>query len=366
MVGREEAETVAIGKHRRACHVERAAPYLLHISHIFAHRLRSVERRDVVAASVEEVVGEAAVESLRQVGSERIFRLAPRASAILSGILLNNLVELLTVGRHHILHVGRILQSSLNLERGGSGCDNFLQTVELVHVLEREQMACPANDVATTVLKVEGEAAELCALATVGASSETMVRSIASPRIAHAQGTMHKHLKLRLRHSLVDSPNLFGREFACQHHSAEPYACEPRHLLGRAVVGLSACVQLRHTHGLHLRLLGYLLHHLHNGHVLHKYSVYLSLHYASQQLLGGSKLMFVDNGVDRNVDPCSKLMGIGSKLRDVVYAVASRLSRSKLIGSYIQGVGTMVDGYDALLKILGWSKKLDGARKVVV
>ena len=46
-------------------------------------------------------------------------------------------------------------------------------------------------------------------------------------------------------------------------------------------------------------------------------------------------------------------MGIATERTDVVDAVACRHTGAKLLGTDIDGIGTMVDGCDAALQILG-------------
>ena len=143
-------------------------------------------------------------------------------------------------------------------------------------------MACLAYCVSATVFQVESQTAELSTLATVGATTETMVRGIACSRITYTQSSMHKHLKLGIRHSLVYLLYLVYRQLACQYHTAKPYACKPSCLVCRAIVCLSTCMQLRHSRSLHFGLGCYFFHHFHHSHVLHKDSIHASLYYVSQ------------------------------------------------------------------------------------
>lgn len=71
------------------------------------------------------------------------------------------------------------------------------------------------------------------------------------------------------------------------------------------------------------------------------------------ELAGCLELVVVDDGVDGDVDLGTILMGIAAERTDVVDAVACRHTGAKLLGTDIDGIGTMVDGCDAALQILG-------------
>ena len=90
-------------------------------------------------------------------------------------MVLDYFVEPLTVGRHNVLYVACILESSLNLEGCGTGLTESLDIVDLAHVLERQKMPLMLYSPAIGVFEVEFQPAELCALATVGRPSETIL-----------------------------------------------------------------------------------------------------------------------------------------------------------------------------------------------
>ena len=60
----DEAQSVAIGKGCRTCHVERVTTQLLDGTHKFTHRLGSVGRKDVRLTAVQEIGCEATIERL--------------------------------------------------------------------------------------------------------------------------------------------------------------------------------------------------------------------------------------------------------------------------------------------------------------
>ena len=156
---------------------------------------------------------------------------------------VDDLVQTLTVGGRHVLHVADVLQAPLNLERRGTGLNEPLQVVALVHVLQRQQVAVVLYHAAVGINQVELHAAELGARATVGRTAETVLRGIAQPTVTDAEGAMNKDLQLHVGHLTMNLPDLIDRQFTGQHHTAEAQLAEPPHFLGRAVVGLGGCVE---------------------------------------------------------------------------------------------------------------------------
>ena len=92
------------------------------------------------------------------------------------------------------------------------------------------------------IKQVELHAAKLCALTTVGTTSEALLRRIALSAVAHAEGTMHEDLKLYIGNAAVDGSYFIHRQLPGQHHTPEALCGQPSHLLDRAVVRLGRCV----------------------------------------------------------------------------------------------------------------------------
>ena len=101
------------------------------------------------------------------------------------------------------------------------------------------------DDVSVSVLQGKRQSAELCALPTIGTTSETVFRSIATPRITDAEGTMHKDLQLHLRHSLMDGRNLFDGQLPCQNYTTKAHFRKLLHLLDGTIVSLGGSVEER-------------------------------------------------------------------------------------------------------------------------
>lgn len=73
----------------------------------------------------------------------------------------------------------------------------------------------------------------------------------------------------------------------------------------------------------------------------------------AEQLMGLLQFGIVDDGVDSHIDTGTKTMGVLAQLSDIVDGIAGSSTGTKLHGTYIHSVGTMVDSRDAALKILG-------------
>ena len=94
------------------------------------------------------------------------------------------------------------------------------------------------------IKQIEFHTAELCAGSTVGTAVKAMLGNIAYARIAYTQGTMHKDFKIHIGYLMVDFCNLSGRKFTRQDSPFETNVLQPPHFFGRAVIGLSRCMQL--------------------------------------------------------------------------------------------------------------------------
>ena len=68
------------------------------------------------------------------------------------------------------------------------------------------------------------------------------------------------------------------------------------------------------------------------------------------------EFIVVDDGIDGDIDLCTKGMGIVAELADIVDTIAYSCTSAKTGGTDIYGIGTMVDGCDAIFKILSRGK----------
>ena len=93
--------------------------------------------------------------------------------------------------------------------------------------------------------------------------------------------------------------------------------------------------------------------HLQNGHVLNEDGVNTGIRQFGKQLTGCFQLIVVYDGVDGDIDLRRKLMGVKTELADVVDGIACRHAGTEARRADIDGVGTMIDGCQATLQILG-------------
>ena len=89
---------------------------------------------------MQEIGGVTTIEGLAQVWRKSVTTLAQRTATIFVRIAADDVVESLAIGCRDILHIADILQTALNLKRGGTCLNQFQQMVALVHILEGEQI----------------------------------------------------------------------------------------------------------------------------------------------------------------------------------------------------------------------------------
>lgn len=108
------------------------------------------------------------------------------AAAVLSWMAGDDLIETLTIGRHHILHITCVLQTTLYLQGAHTRSHQFLQMVYLAKVFEREQVLVADDGGSIVILEVEGETAKLGTGTAVGRPLETILRGVAQSAITDA------------------------------------------------------------------------------------------------------------------------------------------------------------------------------------
>ena len=154
-------------------------------------------------------------------------------------------LQLLPIVGYDIGDVVGIFESSLDLEGGDAGVDEFLEVGGAVQVLEREYVALVDRTslgveylVHRFIQHVVGHAAELSTGAAVGAASGQHLGYIASSGVGDAQGAVDESLQFDIGHRLVDGAYLLDGEFAGQHGTPETHVAQPGYLLRGAVVAL--------------------------------------------------------------------------------------------------------------------------------
>ena len=181
----EEAETVAIGNLGSWFHHHALSLYRHTAGQRLANSLGRIKRKDIVVASIEEIVGEAAIERLPHIGLELQLHLSVRGSSVFLRILSTQTVEGFAVGCRHVLHIRHILQSSLNLERTGACLSQILQRIQLTQVLQRKQVLVLLILHTLLVLQIELHATNLRTFSSVGTTSEQSFAGVALSAETH-------------------------------------------------------------------------------------------------------------------------------------------------------------------------------------
>ena len=100
----------------------------------------------------------------------------------------------------------------------------------------------------------------------------------------------------------------------------------------------------------------------HQGHVLNKNGIHTCVAERLQQVSDLVEFMLIDDGVDRDIDPGAEAMGILAQRLDVADAVAGGSPGTKLRGTDIDGIGTMVNGSHATFQVPGRCQQLKRCR----
>ena len=340
----EEAQAVAIGEGCCASHGEPLRSQLLHLSHLLAYGLGRKEGSLCRLATVGEVGGVATVECSVEMGLERVSAPSARGPDVAVGMMCDVLVEQLAVGGCDVLYIGDVFQPSFYFKRCGARLDESVQVAAQVQVFQREQMLLMQQLVAIGIDEVELHPAELRTLTPVGRAVETIFRGVAESAVADAEGTVHKHLQLHLRHLRVDGGHLVDGELACQHGATEALLPQPFHLLGGARIGLGGGME---AEAKGLQAVGG------QAHVLDEHGVDLRIGQLAKQLKGLGQFVVVEQGVHGGIDLGIVLMGILAEGGNVGHAVAGSSTRTKEWRSDVDRVGAMVDSRHATLQVLG-------------
>ena len=205
------------------------------------------------------------------------------------------------------------------------------------------------DGLAVGVDQVEGQAAELGALAAVGRAVEAILRGVAPAAEAHAERPVHEGFERNGRGGM-DGADVGQREFACQHHLLEARTGQEGHLLGRAVVHLRRGVQ---GDGRQVEP--------QQAHVLHDERVGACAVQLVDEAFHGGELVVVEDGVERHVDARPERVGVVGQAGDVADRVARSGAGTESRSADIDGVGAVADGLDAGVGVAGGGKEFDGS-----
>ena len=135
----EKADTVSVMERFHSGNGKVVAALLFHRTHLLAQGLRRIERGDFPVATLQEVMGEAAAETLVQLGREVETASTRRSTYVLLATGENG-IQLAAVGSRNVLHIGNVLQPPFYLEGRGAGIQQVFQHFALVQVFQREQV----------------------------------------------------------------------------------------------------------------------------------------------------------------------------------------------------------------------------------
>ena len=93
-----------------------------------------------------------------------------------------------------------------------------------------------------------------------------------------------------------------------------------------------------------------------NSHILYKNGIDMSLLQILQEMAHIVEFIIIDDGVDGDIDLYAKGMRIVAEFPDIIDTIAHSSPGTKTRGANRHGISTMIDGCDAIFKILSWGK----------
>ncbi len=293
---------------------------------------------------MEEIVGSATVEALFRIRLEAVAATTRRGGHQI-GAAIENGVELLAIPGGDVLDVIEPLEAPLYLEGANACRDQRLQIVGLIHVLERQQVTVGHQHFPIGLLQRTGQPAELGTLATIGAAAGAGMADIALAAVRDTERAVDKELQLHIGRCAYLA-DLRKGQFARQHHLREAHILQKLHLLWRPVVGLGTGME-RYGRQIERQ----------QPHVLHDKCIGPRLVDLVGQAPGLLQFVIVQQGVEGDKDLGPETVGVARQRFDIVEGVARRAAGTKGRAAYIDGIGAMVDRFDAVGEILGRSQQ---------
>ena len=158
---------------------------------------------------------------------------------------------------------------------------------------------------------------------------------------------MNKDFKFNIRYFTMDGSDFLNRQFASQHDTTKAQVAQPAHFLCYPIIGLRGGMKL------YIPQPWFLIPQLQQCHILNQDGIGTSILQVEKKTTSSLQLMIVENGVDRDVNTHTVTMRILAKLANVIGTVAYCSTSTKLTGTNIDGIGSMVDSSHAALQILG-------------
>ena len=203
-------------------------------------------------------------------------------------------------------------------------------------------------------LQGTGQSTELGALAAIRAAPGAGVADVALAAVGDAQGAVDEELQLHARGGAYLA-DLRKGELAGQHHLGEAHVLQKLYLFRGAVVGLGAGVQ-RDGGQIERQ----------QPHVLHDQRIGPCLVDLMGQAPGLLQLVVVQQGIEGDEDLGAEAVGMARQRLDVLEAVACCAAGTEGGAPHVDGVGAVVDGLDAIGKVLGRGQQLQAVVMVLI
>lgn len=188
---------------------------------------------------------------------------------------------------------------------------------------------------------IVGEAAWLGALTAIGGATSAEETHVALATIRYAQRTMDESLKADGCLS-GNVGNLLDRQLASQNHLGETHLLPKEHLVGGTVVALRGGVELD---GWHIASK--------EGGILDDEDIHADVVELPCDGASVGNLIVEKEGIESHVDTRAESVGMAHEGGDIVDSIGSCFASSKLRRTDVDGIGSVVNGRDAALKILG-------------
>ena len=305
----------------------------------------AVECANVFLAALHEVVGEFAVEVLVWVGGEGVGAV-PAGGGSQFGAALQNFVQQGAVVGGDVFHIAHVFVAAFDFEAAYACVDQRLHVGALVVVFHAQHVFVVRHEAASRVDHLVGQAAGLAAVAPVGAAPGVGVADEALAAVGHAQGAVHKEFQgcsLAVFSVLavwaqghVDAGDLCECQFAGQHQLAQAGVLQKAGFFGGADVGLGAGVQLN---GRQVEF--------EQAHVLDDEGVYARVVQLAHELAGGLQLVVAQDGVERDENAAVEAVRVLDQPGNVLHGVVGAAARPETGAADVDGIGPVVDGFDA-------------------
>lgn len=153
---------------------------------------------------------------------------------------------------------------------------------------------------------------------------------------------MHEDLEGHVGHGGMNGCYFIDRELTGKYYTTKACLLKGEHPLGSTVIGLCGCME---SYGGEI--------HAKNLHVLHEDGIDTGLIELPDETFGLGEFVGMQEGVDCDKDFHGIAVGIVAELTNVIDRVTGSDTSTKTRSSDIDSIGTMINGCDTTLQILG-------------